>query len=589
MSLENYVNFITDGESVNASVANRVPSANARNIAFLRQLLDESNRGSALYLRDVSLDSSVDIGDVVYSRESDGTHFKASASLVAQADGRYKPANSSIVAGLVVSKNTTKCGDLLLIGSAVHENVTPSGVTEPGLYYLSDSEPGSLTLTKPLLSVPVLFYDAAGRMFLCPHWLVGENESEYYVYDLYTQPATGAFTIPNPGGTVVIENPDSSLPGWLPADDAIFGGNAPAGAVFGYNLSEHPELLQDWPPIPAETAYLEMDRPLYFPNPAYDTIPYNRGYKAVSDGVAIINADGLWWTEDGHDQAPFDSDYETLVEAPNRLRSSMRIWYARPTYFTSNPVVSSIRSIDDRIQVLCRGKDVTGSVGNLDLKLALELMVGDQTQSGHIALKEFDHAEGKFLGGPVVEGLQSASSGVFLSSTAPKVVGESVIHQGIVSVSLSPNGEFLVPVSEVRLNNVSQETYQDVLYLGLPAGKQSKFRSVLHVPAEVSFDTPKLRFVFWLLGRTAGTLPALSITYRVLPTASGTPQNLPTSDTALPITTNVAVTADQYFQVASDPIDVTAGNTVLVTLSRDVDAYAGEVGVLRQYATIAGS
>jgi hypothetical protein len=55
-----------------------------------------------------------------------------------------------------------------------------------------------------------------------------------------------------------ITNADSSLPGWLPADDPIFKGTAPADAKFGYNIAAQSSIEKIWPPIPVEAAMMEM-------------------------------------------------------------------------------------------------------------------------------------------------------------------------------------------------------------------------------------------------------------------------------------------------------------------------------------------
>lgn len=590
MPYNHNVKFLSNGEPVNASVSNRAPQANAANIEYVRRLLAAASAGKSLQFPDAKLKPEVIVGSLVYFDEATASFGPAIAKLTSSLDGTFLPDPQSVVIGVVAAKHTAICGDVVTIGQ-LPSAVVPQGVTDNGLYFLSATDAGHVTKDKPTLAIPAVFYGGVGAAFVIPHWLNGDLDTNYYRFDLTAAPASDPYVAPLPGDPVVVTNPDSALPGWLPADDAVFGGKAPAGAKFGYNLGQDAALLAQWPPIPASGAYLEMDRPLTSPNPNYEDLVYNTGYKGVSKDWFTINADGIWWFDDNFDEAPFDTDYESLADAPDRRRSSMRLWFSKPIYVSNNAVVTSLRSVDPRLLVLCRGSNVAASAGNLDIKLATDFLLGDDNQRGHNVFKSYDEELQRFQSGPVTEGLLQGSDNVTLTSTAPVTVeGLGVLHRGVVTVSFNANGSVSVPIGEVRLNAVTQETYQNIMYLGMPRDVASSYNAMLHTPADLVFNSPKLRLVFWVIGRAAGTLPGLTLSGRRLPKAVATPTALPTTDTTVGITTGVTLTsADQYVLVTSEPISITAGESYAFTLSRAIDSYPGELGIIRQYATISAS
>jgi hypothetical protein len=111
--------------------------------------------------------------------------------------------------------------------------------------------------------VAIAFVCSNGQIMVNPQMRDFLEDHIHYSVDLVALPA-GDHTSPGPDGLHVITNADSTLEGWLPADDPVFDGKAPTGAKFGYNLSAQTELDQLWPPIPSDAALLEMQHKSVF-------------------------------------------------------------------------------------------------------------------------------------------------------------------------------------------------------------------------------------------------------------------------------------------------------------------------------------
>jgi hypothetical protein len=218
----------------------------------------------------------------------------------------------------------------------------------------------------------------------------------------------------------------------------------------------------------------------------------------------------------------------------------------------------------------------------LQIDLDLDFVSGDDDAAGHLVFKQLQ--DNVFERGPVVEAIIAASAQVEITSTNPDTSGPETLHQGTVTIDFvsDPGGREL-NVQLVRLDGVTEEFPEEVQALGFQPGRISSYRGKLNVPAEGTPASPQVRMRFRIMGRTAGTLPSLSLTMRRIPSATiGSPAALPTSDTAVTIGTSFAIAAaNEYADVTSDPFVVEAGDTVIFELKRIVDVYVGEVDVLQ--------
>jgi hypothetical protein len=196
----------------------------------------------------------------------------------------------------------------------------------------------------------------------------------------------------------------------------------------------------------------------------------------------------------------------------------------------------------------------------------------------------------KFRRGRVIEGMVAADNSITLTSTHSRVSDGDTIHQGVVTIasSLESSERFLQP-QVVRLSDAKERYYQEIMYLAFPPSQASSIRLKVLVPnASTLSASPEIKLRLRILGRTAGTLPSLTATYRILPNPVGAGVvALPTSDSALTISTAHAVDADEYISVDSEAETVDGQDIVFFTLSRAAgDGYAGEVGIIEVVAVL---
>jgi hypothetical protein len=404
----------------------------------------------------------------------------------------------------------------------------------------------------------------------------------------------------------VITAADPTLPGWLPASDPSFGGKAPAGALFGYNLAEHQTLKNLWPPVPLGQVYFEW-------NKGTDPAIGGTGVPLGNEGLIIADFNGIWWLSNCYGDVPwpvnFDSQNPKSVsdsdstseanECPRDTPMSLLAWFSRANFTTDNTAVLSLHSADPRIKVTCFNTNTPASTGHLQIALDLSNVIVDGAV-GFLALKDIDPATGQFKRGPVCEGVYAVSGNVILSSPAqrhltPSDPSSPLLYQGPVGISVSPLPTLELEVQLVRLDEAEEEFFQDTMFIGLLAGFQQQYRAKLHIPTDVNIVNPQLKLRFIVFGQTAGTLPQLVITGRRVPrpgtilTSSVTlPDN--TSEFSITCPTNGVLAANnQYIEAESSPFTVAIGDTVFFTVQRlSTDGYPSEVGIIRQTGILIG-
>jgi hypothetical protein len=168
------------------------------------------------------------------------------------------------------------------------------------------------------------------------------------------------------------------------------------------------------------------------------------------------------------------------------------------------------------------------------------------------------------------------------------------LYQGPVEISVVPAESREVEVQLIRLDGVEEQFYEDVTYLGFPAASDTSVRCKLHVPATTGFVSPVISLKLRILGRAAGTLPALTVTARRLPKpTSGSSLALPltASEFAVSITTTATLGgSNRYIEVTSTAFAIADGDTLLFTVQRGSgDAYAGELGILQMTGIISAA
>lgn len=597
MGFKHLVQFVKDGEQVKAGTPNRPLRDIDSNTRFLLELIEAANLGATITAFDVTLEASTLKGMPVYFDPNSQSWKRALAAVeVDIPTGQLVTSDSALVWGVVFRKESDTLGDILIAGFAdldFSAALADGEEIEAGQYYLSGVTAGRLVRQRPPVSVPVLKADGNGKVLVLPQWQAFLDDHRHFLFNLTAAPA-GVHTPPAPGERHVITSPDASLKGWLPASHASFNGRAPAGALFGYNIAADGSLANAWPPIPTSNAIIELDK-------GEEADQGFHGVPMGSNGLAVVNRDGIWWMSDCYGDVPWPRDLDTGVsdsvsesvsECPRDLHFAVRLFYTKMSFLTDNAAVTSLVTDDERIEIVCQhDESLTASTGPLLIRLKLEFLVGDDDVQGFLAFKTFDAATGTFHRGPVVSGVYAASNNVTLTGEATTTQEiddeETTVYHGNVGITVQTQGGDELDVSLVRLEGATEEKFQGSLYLELPAGEQTSFLSRIEVPRTLDIVSPELKIRLRLLGRTAGTLPALTVTYLRLTAPTDFTADevaLPSGSTAVVISTaRVITTANNYVEVESDPFTVAAGDQIFVEITRsDADAYAGAVGVLAQ-------
>ena len=601
MGFETFLRLIQEKDLVRAGTVNKPMRQIDQNVRYLWDVLQTAAIGSTVYARRQTIDQQVKKGMAVWFNTATQRFERGLAvAEMDQTSGVVVTSEQAQIWGIVADKLNTTLADILLFGiDDIDISEAVDGPAMPGVYYLSGTNPGKLVKQKPPVSVAVLRRTPDGRVFVMPQFVDLLNRHTHYKFKLTCAPA-GEVSPPAPGNRHTINSANDNLPGWLPANHAIFEGNAPEGAVFGYNLKAHPALKNAWPPVPFSNAYLEWDRG-EDPAHGFQGVPLGR------DGLCVFDRHGIWWMSDCYGDVPWPVDLDTAnptsysdsssAECPRHTFMDMVLWFTKVTFATDSTAVLSLRSGDGRLKIVCYGTEREAGTGHLEIALDLNLTVKDD-QLGYLAIKEFDGKTGEFKRGPVVEGFYSLGSNVTLTGSvhAPRTIQsvEREVYQGLVGIAVQPRDTLELDVQLVRLDGAEEEFYQDFMYLGFIQEEERQYRAKLQIPSDLALAGPQLKLRFLILGRLAGTLPQLVFTGRKLPRPGGTPRNLPGSGDEFTITCNTKVlltSNNQYVEVESSAFPVTAGDTVFFTVKRlSNDGYDAEVGILRQVGVVsAGS
>jgi hypothetical protein len=586
MGFEEIIKLIENGEKVAAGTPNRPLRSLEQNVRYLKAIIDAAETGETVFARDVTLESAASVGMPVYY-DGAGSAFRRGLAQT-QTDlvtGELLTANSAQVWGVVYQKENSTLGDVLLFGfAALDISAALTETLTSGVYYLSAAAPGGLTSQRPPVTVPVLIADGEGSVLVNPQITDFLHDHVHYKFDLVGLPS-GEHSPPIPDGLHTIENADSTIEGWLPADDDIFDGKAPVGALFGYNIAVS-SWNNLWPPVPVSAAVLEWDKAL----------DKDLGLIGVSDDLLIMDINGIWWMSNCDGDVPWPADLDTnsslslsdgAGECPRNLKFALRLWFNKLSFLTDQSVVTGLVSGDDRIEIVCANDPTTvASTGPLLIRLALEFLIGESGTRGYEVFKAFDEATNKFETGPVIEGLYALSSNVAIAGEASQqiVIGEVTytVYQGLVGISVAQDASQELQPSVIRLAGATEEFYEEIPYLGFADDELSQIRATIEIPSTLVLSNPKLQIRLRILARAAGTLPTLTINGRSIPRVTVATDLPAPTDVAVPIVTAVAVTADQYLDVDSDEIDVVAGDIYAFTVERGAaDGYTGELGLLQ--------
>lgn len=578
------------GEPVNQAVAGRGHRDNEQRTRHLKEVLDVSLAGRALILRDQVMATTTKVYQAVYL-DIDNVWKPAKAEF--ESGSISYPAYLSrraYAAGVVSGKDQPGLGSVCLYGEIQADagllDVLDSDYS-PNLVYLSMMAEGNLTTARQPVSVRIGLVrgpDASGnyRFLVQPQSKSEIADHVHYKFDLYDIPAGRANCVPPyddfmpaelehagpyPGTVHQITEPDPDLPGWLPVDSPVFTGlTKPAGAKFGYNIEQHPELKEVWPPLPAQYAYISLN---------------GRG---LGSSQCIIDEFGIWWMDDRYGKAPWvinlspclssssltsHSSSAPASEYPLETRD-IELWFTRLIFGPGANLVSSLRPADASMAVMDLN-GVASRYGDLQVKVAQPVEVEDARPR---ALKAWTPSTGEIGVGPVVGGIRPGSPELVLSGATPDASG---FYRGDLVLSfVDPSAQRDLGVQLVALNNVEEETVSDVLVLTFPASRTAQIRGKVPVAAVTlqAGSAMAMRFRFWFLARTAVTLSALtmSLSYRRVPRPTGcVPSVLPAVDTAVDFANmcDTEIPAGSYVEVVSEAIEVEPADIVYFTLLKE--------------------
>jgi hypothetical protein len=600
------VAFVKPGDTVSAGNVNRPARNLEERTQYLKERLDGLQQNSAVIGWDQPVRADVLVCQPVYWNAVDHVWDLAMAGAEQNADGAFVATPASNARGLVLSKPTATSAHIVMFGLVPLSDLANAidGEITPGSYYLSAADPGKLTQQRP--PVGVYICTVLGVIDRCsdlsfvhvaPAIRDFQFDHTHYRFDLTCLPA-GTASPPTYGDAHYIADPDESLPGWLPANHESFGGHAPIGAQFGYNLTAHPTLSRIWPPIPLGAASLIWDKGL--DHVGGTEIPLGQ------DGLVMIDAYGIWWMSNCYGDVPWprtynssdsltsDSSLSSSAECPRAEQMRLSLVFLRNLLGAAKAVVTSLAPATGSPLILTNCDGDVAATGDLKIGLNLDnVITDDASKTSGLVVKEVTAGLG-FKREYVVSLLRAGSDKVLLTSTKTRLRdpddADSTIYQEEVTIDLEPNpGDRELSPQVVKLGDAVERTYRDTPYIGFPAGRSSAIIGSYDVPYAGLPTTPQVKVRLLILGLTSGTLPALVVGYKIIPRPNGsaTPSAVPTDLTAVTIATNVAVTGGDVIEINGTPFDVAAGDKVIVQVSRAGSAgYLGELGIIRLAAVL---
>jgi hypothetical protein len=616
----NNIKHVAPGEPVKAGVVGRPDQALDARTEYLRQRLDAAELGRAVFDTNATVAPSVLEGQPVFWNATAQRYEQAFAAVETdQVTGALVPQPSADCVGICAKKHSDSLADIVLYGLIrlpVLTNAIP-GPISAGRYYLSAVTPGQLVKQRPGVTVSVCYVQGVKDNCADDPWVIVMPQMRdfledhiHYRFELAARPAGShdpdAAAV---AGVHTIDEPDASLPGWLPADHQVFNDKAPEGAKFGYNFSHDEALARVWPPMPLQAVAMLWDK-------GVDYVGATEIPLGVDDKLCVVNRDGIWWMKDCYGDVPWPADLNTVptsesesstseASCPRTERMRVIVVFLRMLFGNDKSVVTSLKpAVDSPITIAnCDGLRATQDkplTGDLELGLDLELMEDPAEAFGGRAYKEITTGY-KLKKGWVAEGLRVGYGPIVLNGTRDRALSTaektalglpanstSRLYQGIVTVNYDDQFvEREISPQIIRLSDVLERLYLDIPYLGFPEGQDSLVRVRLNIPAANLGETLEMKIRAQIFGRAGGVstavlLPPMQMFYRILPRPDGTTP-LATSDTEITFDSEVSLNIDTPTEIESQAFSVSEGDTVLLTMSREGtgDSYDAEVGLLR--------
>lgn len=621
------IKHVVPGESVEAGVVSRPDRTLEERTDYLKDRLDAAELGRALFDMDATIAGDVLPGQPVFWNYATHRYEKALAAVEADPTSQalvMQPSSDCV--GICYKKKAADRADIVLRGIVELPELTNAiGLNiAPGRYYLSAVEPGKLVQQRPPVTVYVCYVQGpkdncadVPRVVVMPHVRDFIDEHTHYRFDLVCRPA-GTVTTATVDGVDHVRFTDSNpnLQGWLPVklldgtDNPIFAGKAPAGALFGYNLSKHLALSRCWPPLPIQSVAMLWDKGVE--HVGATEIPLGR------DGLAVCDVNGIWWMSDCVDDVPWPAtiteppETPPVAECPRDEFMRLAVVYIRMLVGNDRSVVTSLEPAYQSPIEVVNCDNLPAKTGDLKLDLSLQT-IDCQPLGLAFGGKVFNEVvdKHKLKKSWVTEGIvahnlpQLTVTGHWQRTLTNQEkldlelpVNETVYaQQGLVKFEFDNQyADREIAPQIVRLNDAVERLYKDIPYLGLPSSQESSLRMRFNVPYVNLQDNTGLRLkirvqLFGRGGALSGSptaLPPLVMTHRILPAPGNTPIPLvPESEESQLVwpsdAQTISLLRDQAVEKDSNDFAVSPGDTVLVTLQRPYsanDTYA-EIGILR--------
>lgn len=614
------ITHITPGEPVDADIVNRPDRALVERTEYLKDRLDAAALGQAIFDIDATVSPDVLPGQPVYWNTQTQRYEKALAAVENDnVTGTLVVQPSSDCLGLLYKKKNATLGDVVLRGIVRLPDIANAvvGPIEAGRYFLSSEEPGRLVKQRPPATVSVCYVQGVKENCDDAPWIVVMPQIRdfledhiHYRFELVPRPAGAHDPVAcAAAGKHTITSPNVELQGWLPASHESFNGKAPAGAVFGYNFKQHAQLARVWPPQPISAVAMLWDKGLDLVGAT--EIPLGRY------GLCIADANGIWWMSDCYGDAPWPADLDTnqtpptqsdaVSECPREERMRVIVVYLRMVFGNDRNVVTSLKPGPDSPITVTNCDGLPAMTGDLELGIDLDLTIVPPLVNGGLVFKELGTGL-QFRRGWVAEGVIS-----YPNSNNPIIVNGShtrpldpanpnagTVHQGLITLAFDDQLiEREIAPQIIRLSDTVERLYHDIPYLGFPEGQESLLRVRINVPSSGVGQNLQMKIRTQLFGRggqtTPTSLPDMFMSYRIIPRPADTGSDnaaikvgdpFTLTDTTVDYDNVVSVLPDTPIEVESAPFDVVEGDTVLITLRRDVDSYAGEMGLLRMSGVV---
>ena len=548
------LDLIRNGEAVSAEITNRPLQELGQRTDYLKALMDTLSIGQAIFDIDVAMSMDAQEGFAVYWDNVNQEYAPALAQLSYNAEGVYGGnADSAYVLGVCAGKSSQTRGTVVFGGRAVDVDfsnaIEGGGALSPGPYFLSASEAGKMTKTRPPVGIYVMFGLNSTEAIVTPYAREVLNDHIHYRLP---------FKYPN-----LID--DSGGAGWT----AVLPSNAPVGARYRYIVEEDGALYSLFPFYPASGVYFEIEG-------------------VGANEKVIIDLNGIWWV---------DPSYNPDVYA------SMTIYFAKPTLSTSNMLVRTLQpwTVDSPLSIVnCKGEPATA--GDLYLQLNLQFQQQDELTPGWLVFKELTSSQ-QFKRGPVVQRVKSASPEISLSinGTNGYTWPDGYVSGDLLVTYNSPNSvaRSLDPTL-TELHGALQQDYNGIPYVGLPA---QNFESGV----SFRFDVPRLGiagdftmvFNTWIYSSAAGTFPigGLAVQFVIIRSVDNTAAKQLTDPLSVITITgkvmllapNNTMNANGYRMATCTDLGgnvIQPGDQVHVTMSRNDSSYAGTIGILKAWAEI---